>query len=129
MPPSIAEVHASLTAPGQLFEMEEVEIRGIPTRTWKLAPRSLRAVLEKSLGNRDLTFLVYEDESLTFAEHFAAAATMAHRLIDDFGVRKGDRVAIAMRNFPEWSIAFWALTAVGAIAVPLNAWWTYAATR
>ena len=30
MPPSIAEVHAALTAPGQMFEMEEVEIRGIP---------------------------------------------------------------------------------------------------
>src|SRR5262245_40162189 len=124
MPPSIAEVHAALTASGQLFEMEEVEIRGVPTRTWKLAPRSLRAVLEQSLGNRDLTFLVYEDESLTFAEHFAAAATLAHRLIDDFGVRKGDRVAIAMRNFPEWSIAFWAAAAAGAVVVPLNAWWT-----
>ena len=124
MPPSIAEVHAALTAPGQMFEMEEVEIRGIPTRTWKLAPRSLRTVLEQSLANGDLTFLVYEDESLNFMEHFAAAATLAHRLIDDFGVRKGDRVAIAMRNFPEWSIAFWAAAAAGAVVVPLNAWWT-----
>jgi long-chain acyl-CoA synthetase len=124
MPPSIAEVHAALTAPGQMFEMEEVEIRGIPTRTWKLAPRSLRAVLEQSLANGDLTFLVYEDESLTFAEHFAAVATLAHRLVDDLGLRKGDRVAIAMRNFPEWSIAFWAAAAAGAVVVPLNAWWT-----
>ena len=40
------------------------------------------------------------------------------------GVAKGDRVAIAMRNFPEWSIAFWAATAAGGVAVPLNAWWT-----
>ena len=124
MSPSIAEVHAALTAPGQMFEMEEVEIRGIPTRTWKLAPPSLRAVLEQSLANGDLTFLVYEDQSLTFAEHFAAVATLAHRLVDDFGVRKGDRVAIAMRNFPEWSIAFWAAAAAGAVVVPLNAWWT-----
>ncbi len=124
MPPSIAEVHAALTAPGQMFEMEGVEIRGIPTRTWKLAPRSFRAVLEQSLANGDLTFLVYEDESLTFAEHFAAVATLAHRLVDDFGVRKGDRVAIAMRNFPDWSIAFWAAAAAGAVVVPLNAWWT-----
>ena len=124
MPPSIAEVHAALTAPGQMFEMEEVEIRGIPTRTWKLAPPSLRAVLEQSLANGDLTFLVYEDQSLTFAEHFAAVATLAHRLVDDFGVRKGDRVAIAMRNFPDWSIAFWAAAAAGAVVVPLNAWWT-----
>ena len=36
----------------------------------------------------------------------------------------GDRVTIAMRNFPEWSIAFWGATAAGAVVVPLNAWWT-----
>ncbi len=124
MSPSIAQVHAALTAPGQMFEMEEVTIRGVPTRTWKLAPRSLRAVLEQSLAQRDLTFLVYEDETLTFGQHFAAVATLARRLIDDYDVRKGDRVAIAMRNFPEWSIAFWAAAAVGAVVVPLNAWWT-----
>ena len=124
MPPSIAEVHAALTAPGQMFEMEEVVIRGVPTRTWKLAPPSLRAMLEQSRAHGDLTFLVYEDETLTFHHHFAAAATLAHRLIDDFGVRKGDRVAIVMRNFPEWSIAFWAAAAAGAVVVPLNAWWT-----
>src|SRR4029453_4087723 len=115
MPPSIAEVHAALTAPGQMFEMEEVEIRGIPTRTWKLAPRSLRWVVEQSLPNGGLPFLVYEDESLTFAEHFAAVATLAHRLVDDLGLRKGDRVAIAMRNFPARSIAFWAAAPAGAV--------------
>ncbi len=124
MPPSVAEVHAALTAPGQPFEMEEVLIRGVATRTWKNAAPSLRAVLEQSLVHRDLTFLVYEDESLTFEQHFAAAATMAHRLAADFGVQKGDRVAIAMRNFPEWSIAFWAAASLGAVVVPLNAWWT-----
>ena len=124
MPPSVAEVHAALTAPGQPFEMEEVRIRGVATRTWKNAAPSLRAVLEQSLVHRDLTFLVYEDESLTFGEHFAAAATMADRLAVEFGVKKGDRVAIAMRNFPEWSIAFWAAASLGAVIVPLNAWWT-----
>jgi long-chain acyl-CoA synthetase len=122
--PSIAEVHATLTAPGQMFEMEEVAIRGIPTRTWKNAPPSLRAVLEQSRGHGDKVFLVYEDERTTFEEHYRQAATLAHRLIDDFGVVKGDRVAIAMRNFPEWSVAFWAAACVGAVIVPLNAWWT-----
>jgi long-chain acyl-CoA synthetase len=39
-------------------------------------------------------------------------------------VAKGDRVAIAMRNYPEWVMAFWACQALGAVAVPLNAWWT-----
>ena len=35
-----------------------------------------------------------------------------------------DRIALAMRNFPEWSVAFFAGAATGAIVVPLNAWWT-----
>ena len=125
MPPSIAEVHAALTAPGQMFEMEEVVIRGVPTRTWKLAPPSLRVILEQSRAHGDLTFLVYEDETLTFESALRGGRdARARRLIDDFGVRKGDRVAIAMRNFPEWSIAFWAAAAAGAVVVPLNAWWT-----
>jgi long-chain acyl-CoA synthetase len=61
---------------------------------------------------------------LTFAEHYRRASTLAHSLQSRFGIVKGDRVAIAMRNYPEWSLAFWAATSIGAIAVPLNAWWT-----
>jgi long-chain acyl-CoA synthetase len=122
--PAVAEVTAALTAPGQPFEMEEVVIRGIPTRTWKHAPPSLRAVLEASRARGATGFLVYEDDHLSYDEHFHTAAALAHRLVDDHGVRSGDRVAIAMRNFPEWSLAFWAAASVGAVLVPLNAWWT-----
>jgi long-chain acyl-CoA synthetase len=121
---SVAEANATLTAPGQLFEMEELDIRGVATRTWKNAPPSLRAVLDLSLAHGDATFLVYEDERTSFVEHYRIACTLAHRLQDDFGVAQGDRVAIAMRNLPEWVMAFWAITLTGAIVVPLNAWWS-----
>jgi long-chain acyl-CoA synthetase len=121
---TIAEANATLTAPGQMFEMEELTIRGVPTRAWKHAPPSLRAVLDMSLAHNDATFLVYEDERTTFAEHYRIACTLAHRLRDEFGVAQGDRVAIAMRNLPEWVMAFWATTVAGAIVVPLNAWWS-----
>ena len=124
MSPSVAETNAALTAPGQMFEMEEVTIRGLPYRVWKNAPPSLRTVLELSRGYGERTFLVYEDERTSFEEHFRQAATLAQRLIDHYGVEKGDRVAIAMRNFPEWAVAFWAAAATGAVVVPLNAWWT-----
>jgi long-chain acyl-CoA synthetase len=120
---SIAEANATLTAPGQIFEMEELTIRGVPTRTWKNAPPSLRAVLDLSLQHGDATFLVYEDERTTFAEHYRIACTLAH-LQHAFGVEPGDRVAIVMRNLPEWVMAFWAATLAGAIVVPLNAWWS-----
>jgi long-chain acyl-CoA synthetase len=122
--PTLTEVTATLTAPGQLFEMEEVTIRGVPTRTWKNAPATLRTVLDLSSLHGDKDFLVYEDERFTFAEHFENVALLARALIEQFGVAKGDRVAIAMRNLPEWVMAFWASIAVGAVVVPLNAWWT-----
>jgi long-chain acyl-CoA synthetase len=124
MPPSIAEIHALLTGPGAPFEIVEAEVRGLKMRVWKGAPPSLREVLLASRAHGDAPFLVYEDERVGFEAHFRAAAHLARRLVDELGVRKGDRVAIAMRNLPEWSLAFWAATAAGAVAVPLNAWWT-----
>ena len=121
---TLAEATAALTAPGQDFEMQDLTIRGIPTRTWKSAPATLRSVLELSTLHGDKDFLVYEDERVSFAEHFRIVAGLARTLIDRFGVRPGDRVAIAMRNLPEWVMAFWASIAAGAVVVPLNAWWT-----
>jgi len=123
-PISIADAHAQLTTPGSPFEIEVVEIDGRPTKTWKNALPSIRALLEASRAHGDASFIVYEDERMTFAEHHAAASAFANALVDDFGVGKGDRVAIAMRNFPEWPVAFFGAAAAGAIVVPLNAWWT-----
>ena len=122
--PSRAEVVATLTTADAPFAMEEVVIRGIPTRTWKTAPTDLRAVFELSALHGDKDFLVYEDERVTFAENFRTVAALGHALVERFGVRPGDRVAIAMRNLPDWVMAFWATITVGAVAVPLNAWWT-----
>ncbi|MEY2431549.1 MAG: steroid-24-oyl-CoA synthetase [Acidimicrobiaceae bacterium] len=121
---SVAEVRADLTAPGQLFEMDEVDIQGVPIRVWKNAPGTLRNVLDLSSLHGDKTLVVYEDETISFGDHYRMAATFARRLIDDYGIQKGDRVVLAMRNFPEWLVAFWGATAAGAIIVPLNAWWT-----
>ena len=122
-PLSLAEATAQMTAPGQMFEMETVEVRGVPTRVWKYTPATLRDILEGSRKFADRDFLVYEDERLNFTEHYSLVANLAHRL-QALGVEKGDRVAIAMRNLPEWVVAFWATVSLGAIAVPLNAWWT-----
>ncbi|MBA2625120.1 MAG: acyl--CoA ligase, partial [Acidimicrobiia bacterium] len=122
-----------------MFEMDEAVVQGVPLRVWKSTPPSLRVVLESSRDRGDEVFLVYAterpperrgaegaDERLTFDRHFRSAATLARRLVDEHGVAKGDRVAIAMRNFPDWSVAFWAAASAGAVVVPLNAWWTAA---
>src|SRR5579859_344831 len=120
---SIAAAHALLTAPGAPFEMETVTIRGVPTRSWKNAPPSLRAVVEAGRAHGERIFLVHEDERVSFEAFFRAVSALAHALRRQ-GVAKGDRVAIIMRNLPEWPVAFYAAAALGAIVTPLNAWWT-----
>jgi long-chain acyl-CoA synthetase len=120
---SLAEVDALLTAPGARFEMEQAVIRGVPTRVWKNAPPSLPALARFSRIHGERLFTIYEDERISFDTSFRATAAFAAELRLR-GVRKGDRVALAMVNLPEWPVAFFAITALGAIAVPLNAWWT-----
>lgn len=120
---SIAQAHALLTQPGSMFELGEAEIRGVTFKIWKNAPPTLREVfmLGSLFGPRD--HLVFEDERATVTAFQAAAAKMAHQFVAD-GVKKGDRVAIIMRNLPEWPVAFWGAVLAGAIVTPLNAWWT-----
>jgi len=120
---SIAQAHTLLTAPGAPFEMEEIVIRGVPTRTWKNAPPTLRAVVEASQAFGERIFLVHEDERVSFSAFHRAVASLAWALASD-GVVKGDRVALVMRNLPEWPVAFYAAASLGAIVTPLNAWWT-----
>ena len=120
---SPGKIEAALTAPGAKFEMETVSIRGVPTRVWKNAPPSLRWLIEVARAHGDRVFTAYEDERVTYEANFRAVAALAEHL-RGLGVAKGDRVALAMRNLPEWPVAFFAIVSLGAIAVPLNAWWT-----
>jgi long-chain acyl-CoA synthetase len=121
--PSFDDIRGALCAPGLPFEIEHINIEGRDIRCWKKAAQSMAALVRSSLDYGDTDFIVYGDERLTYAEHYRRVAAVAHQLIDQFGIQKGDRVAIAMRNYPEWSIAFWAAAAAGAVVVPLNAWW------
>ena len=120
---TVGEAHALINQPGGLFEIDEIVIRGVRTRIWKNAPATLAAVWDLGAAHADKTYLVYEKERVTFAMHAKAVAAMGKRLQAE-GVVKGDRVAIIMRNLPEWSAAFWAASLIGAIVTPLNAWWT-----
>jgi long-chain acyl-CoA synthetase len=121
---TIQQAHALLCQPGTPFEMEERVIAGAPMRVWKNAPPSLAAIFEMGRAWGPLPYLVLEEERVSYAAHANAAATLAHVLRDRFGVQKGDRVGIAMRNIPELVCAFWAAQLLGAVAMPLNAWWT-----
>jgi long-chain acyl-CoA synthetase len=114
----------ALTAPGAPFELAALTVDGVPWRVFKNAPASLRDVFATTAVHGDKDFLVYRDERITYGDHFALVAGLARYLADECGVGKGDRVAIGMRNYPEWVISFWATVSLGALAVPLNAWWT-----
>jgi long-chain acyl-CoA synthetase len=120
---SIAQAHAMITQPGSPAEVETIDIRGVPIKVWKNAPPSLRAVVEAARAHGGKDFLVYEDERVTFEAFYRAVSAFARKLQAD-GVGKGDRVAIIMRNLPEWVVAFYAASSLGAIVTPLNAWWT-----
>ncbi|WP_328804924.1 class I adenylate-forming enzyme family protein [Parasphingopyxis marina] len=120
---SIAEANSRLTGPGAPFEIVEAVICDQPMRVWKHAPATLAHVFEAGIRHGDKCFLVFEDERITF-DAFGKATVALARALEIGGVGPGDRVAIVMRNLPEWPVAFYAAALAGAIAVPINAMWS-----
>ena len=116
-------VWRDLTAPGAPFEITEVEVRGLRLRAFKNAAPSLRHFWLGSAPHGDKDYLVYRNERWTYADAHREVASVAAWLAAH-GVRPGDRVAIAMRNYPEWMLAYWATVSMGATVVGMNAWWT-----
>ncbi len=107
---------------GAPFELAQLQRHGREYTIYKNAPATLIAVLDEARKHGDKELLVYQNERYTFNEVFAAADAMANALKEDFGIGIGDRVAIAMRNYPEWIIGFLGIALCGATAVPLNSW-------
>ena len=113
------------TAPGQLFEWEEVtDANGVTYREFcnPGIPKTLRGYYDFGLLHPEEDWLVYEDERYTYKEVFNKAAQTANAL-QAAGVQKGDRVAICKMNNPEYIMSFMAITGMGAVVVPLNSWW------
>ncbi len=115
------EALAQLTAAGQDYEINQQTIDGLPIRTFNNAPESLRQLFADATS--EATFYVFGDERYTFNEMYCLSARLANALKHRYGIAKGDRVAISMRNYPEWVAAFMASTSIGAVAVAMNAWW------
>ncbi len=120
---SIQQAYAILTAPGMMTEMEEQDVKGVRIRVWKHLPPAIRDVVSIGRMHGDRVFLVNEDERVTFEAFHRAVAAFA-KVLAEKGVAKGDRVALIMRNLPEWPVAFYGALSLGAIVTPLNAWWT-----
>lgn len=113
-----------LTGPGGPFELEPAQVRGTTLPVFRNRQRALHEVLADSLQYADRDYVVSADSRLTFAEHATRVASLARVLREEYGIGKGDRVAIAAANSPEWILTFWATVSIGAIAVGFNAWWS-----
>ena len=120
---TLSQAHARLTAAGQPFETTTVTVRGRPMTVWKHVPATAAELFAKARTFGPREFLVLDGERVTYDAFCHAVAVLAADL-QARGIRKGDRVALVMRNLPEWPVIFLATLLVGAIAVPLNAWWT-----
>ncbi|MGC1468382.1 MAG: class I adenylate-forming enzyme family protein [Sphingorhabdus sp.] len=119
----LRQVRDELTGPGGPFEIVEADILGNRIRTYKNAPPSVREVWLPTVLFAERPYLIYQDERMTYAEAHAQVNAIAAWMAAQ-GVQPGDRVAIAMRNYPEWMLIYWACVASGVTAVGMNAWWT-----
>ena len=106
-----------------MFKVGEADIRGNTYRVFENAPPNMAAFFAYGASHGDKEFLIYEGERYTFAETWKRANRFAHALRDGLGVKPGDRVGLAMRNYPEWIFAYMGIISTGAVVVPLNAWW------
>jgi long-chain acyl-CoA synthetase len=120
----LAQAVASLTAPGQMFALEDVEIRGHSYRSYKSQPRNLPQYLQAMRRHGDKDWVVLGEERYSYGEGFKLASAFAVALQQRYQLQVGDRVAIVMRNNPQWMIGFIGAALAGAVVVPVNGWWT-----
>ena len=122
---SIADANAALAGPGSPLELVDGEVNGVKMKLYANAPPTIRSILEMAAATwPERDFIVYEDERVTYKAMMLAVQNFAAVLRDTYGVKKGDRVGVIMRNYPQWPVAFFAASALGAIATPMNSWWT-----
>ncbi|OYQ30001.1 AMP-dependent synthetase [Sandarakinorhabdus cyanobacteriorum] len=122
---ALDDVIAGITAPGGPLGVGEANVHGVTLPVFSAAPPTMReylAMFFAAQGPKE--FLVFGDERMTFAQVYQKSLHFAAMLQHRHGIAKGDRVGVAMRNYPEWIIAYCAIVHMGAVCIPMNAWWT-----
>lgn len=121
-PARVHETISRLTTPGGMFQVTQRKVGDATCRVFTHAPTTLSSVIAMGRGHGDKDFMVYEGRRWSFERFFVEADALAAALQHNFGVRPHDRVAIAMRNCPDWALVFAAAAAIGAVVVPINSW-------
>jgi acyl-CoA synthetase (AMP-forming)/AMP-acid ligase II len=128
VPDKVREIEEQLLAPGSHFALVEDSIDGQPILRFANRTTNLRELLVNGARFGDAEYLMSTDghveRRVTFAEHERLVASVAAAMAEQYGVGKGDRVAILGANSIDWIISFWATISLGAIACALNGWWT-----
>jgi acyl-CoA synthetase (AMP-forming)/AMP-acid ligase II len=112
----------ALTRAGSEYELAAVELGGRSYPIFKRCPANMRELMSGASAFGEKTAIVYEDESWSYTRLYRQIDAIGCQLAARHGIGKGDRVAIAMRNYPEWLSVFCAIVAIGAVAVPINSW-------
>lgn len=113
-------VDAQLTAPGAPFELTDVVVGGRHLRAYAKASATLAEFVQQGRAHGDQLFLSYEGDDWSFTRFYTAVDALAGRMQANLGIKPGDRVAICLRNRPEWCVAFAAVAAIGAVPAPIN---------
>ncbi|SFT11926.1 Acyl-CoA synthetase (AMP-forming)/AMP-acid ligase II [Sulfitobacter marinus] len=124
---TMEEAIRHVVATNPTFEVAEADVGGVTYRTFKNIPGTVAALIPASRAQHDngaAEFLVYQDERWTYDEFCAQVHRISHAMRDKLGIQKGDRVGIAMRNYPELLMLTLAAASAGAVVVFVNAWWT-----
>lgn len=110
-----------LTAPGGDFPLVDLDLDGVRLEMFDRDPRTMRDAFLATRVHAEQTAIVYEDQHWTYRDQWDTVVAFAHAL-QERGLRKGDRLGIAMRNYPEFIFSFWAGQLLGAVVVPFNGW-------
>lgn len=121
-PDLVHEAVRRLTAPDGIFAVSERQVAGVPQRVFSHAAPTVLDILGSGRAHASADFIVFGDERWSFDQFFADVDALAATLQNDMGVKPGDRIAIAMRNCPDWVLTFAAAVHVGAVPVLINSW-------
>ena len=84
-------------------------------------PRNLTELLDNTVGKHgDDPGPMDENARLTYQQFALSVSKVASALYVNYGVRKGDRVALMLRNGLEFAMSLFSIAKIGAIVVPLN---------
>lgn len=117
----VIATRAEIIGPGGFFELQDKNVDGHIYKVYRHAPGTSIEIIQNARGHGDAEWIVYEGRRYTYNQFFSEVDACAAAL-QQSGITAGDRVAIAMRNNPEWAIAFVAATLSGAVVVPVNSW-------